>query len=105
MRIALIEDNLAVRNAMLCMLSDDFIVSDYSNPQEFLISGAVCDMVISDWDFGHVTLDFFKNSFDPKKLMILTGSGMPVSIDCLGVFSKCMDSDDLINAVRLNLCR
>jgi hypothetical protein len=46
------------------------------------------DLILSDWCFGNVELNFYEKVLDVNKLIILSGSVIPREFKCLGVLSK-----------------
>lgn len=89
-KLAVIEDNRFVREAILDILSNikNLEIKGFDSPQAFLVNGKKYDYIISDWNFGHVTLEFFLNDIDRDKLVILSGSLNLPHVDCLKVISK-----------------
>ena len=72
-RLILLEDNLMAQEFIaeeLLKLGCELTV--YASPREFIMAGKPeSDLIISDWNFGHVDLTFFINELDLSKLIIL----------------------------------
>jgi hypothetical protein len=71
----------------------------YQCPHEYIMAGRPeADLVISDWSFGSVNLEFFLSEFDKSRLIIFTGSTYAAEVNCLAVLNK-YETEELISLV------
>lgn len=99
--IAIIEDNPITVELLLEMFSEnkDYNVFVFYSPAEFFLRHREFDLVISDWNFGHVNLGFFLKEMNLKKLIVLTGSMIVLNVDCVAVLHKVTDHERLLDIV------
>lgn len=90
LKIVVLEDDAISQEMILDSLSKDarFVVSVYREPGEFFKRGEACDLIISDWNFGHTTLEFFLPGMDKDKLVVLTGGVAVFNVNCLAMLNK-----------------
>lgn len=100
--IAIVEDDTWLRECLVELVSSrtPLEIFDFPSPTEMLMSGKKFDVILSDWNFGHIDLGFFLENIDKRKLIILTGSAK-VSIDCAHVMEKSFNPNELIERVML----
>lgn len=92
MRIAIIDNDSMIHSLYSFIIEKEIGVRAdcYDDPLSFIASRAVnYDIVISDFYFNKVNLDFFWKHLDPKRLIILSANHIESKeVKCLGVYKK-----------------
>lgn len=92
MRIAIIDNDSMIHSlySQMIHIETGALVDCYSDPLSFIAARTVnYDIVISDFYFDKVNLDFFWKHLDTKRLIILSGNHIEnKDFKCLGVFKK-----------------
>lgn len=101
-KIALIEDDLMTQELMKEVVETDQTIelTIFNYPCEYVMKGEEFDLVVSDWNFGHITLEAYLESIRRDRLVILTGSIQHLEVDCLLIIHKSMDVIDLLKVLK-----